>query len=82
MRLLANLFIVAIAVFSAAAQSVQLQPLPIVLPKPLFEGTPARVPNLGSREQAKTLLFCRPERPTWPPQARFLASDSDPVIAA
>ena len=34
--------------FPAGAQSMQMQPLPIVLPKPLFEGTPAppKVPNL------------------------------------
>src|SRR2546427_10462179 len=69
--------------FHAAAQAPKLEPLPIALPKPLFEGTPVptNVPNL--------------ERPLGRPRAPFLApagvanvalrkpvssSDSDPVI--
>ena len=68
---------------SAAGQSMNLEPLPLVLPKPLFEGTPAptNVPNL--------------EKPLGRPRAPFLApagtanvalrkpasgSDSDPVV--
>jgi hypothetical protein len=67
---------------SAAAQAPSLKPLPIVLPKPMFEGTPepANVPNL--------------EKPLGKPRPPFLApagvtnvalhkpvssSDTDPV---
>ena len=67
----------------AAAQTMKLEPLPIVLPKPLFEGTPAppNVPNL--------------EKPLGQPRPPFLApagttnvalrkpvsgSDPDPVV--
>ncbi len=69
----------------AAAQSMKLEPLPIALPKPLFEGTPAlsKVPNL--------------EKPSNKPRPAFLApagtvnlalrkpvssSDTDPVIGS
>src|ERR1700730_11558293 len=69
--------------FRAAATAQKMEPLPIVLPKPLFEGTPVppKVPNL--------------EKPLGRPRAAFLApsgvtnvalrkpvsgSDSDPVI--
>ena len=69
--------------YGASAQSMKLDPLPIVLPKPLFEGTPAptSVPNL--------------EKPLGKPRPPFLApagtanialrkpvssSDPDPVI--
>lgn len=51
-----------LAVFAAAvAQSLKLEPLPIVLPKPLFEGTPepVNVPNL--------------EKPLGKPRPPFLA---------
>jgi len=81
MRLITILLLCA---FSAAAQSMQMQPLPTALPKPLFEGTPAppNVPNL--------------EKPSGKPRPPFLVppgttnlalrkpvsgSDSDPVIA-
>lgn len=83
MRLLSILLLVACTALPSAAQSMQLQPLPIALPKPLFEGTPAppRVANL--------------EKPLGKPRPPFLApagtanvalhkpvssSDSDPVI--
>ncbi|HYW48533.1 MAG TPA: hypothetical protein VE959_37060 [Bryobacteraceae bacterium] len=50
MRFRLAIFSLCLAAFasSAAAQSMSLQPLPIVLPKPLFEGTPepVSVPNL------------------------------------
>jgi hypothetical protein len=69
----------------AAAQSMKLEPLPIGLPKPLFEGTPvlSKVPNL--------------EKPSGKPRPPFLApagtvnlalrkpvsgSDTDPVIGS
>ena len=69
--------------FTTLAQAQKLEPLPIVLPKPLFEGTPVppRVPNL--------------EKPLGRPRSPFLApggvtnvalrkpvssSDTDPVI--
>lgn len=69
--------------FDAVAQPGKLEPLPIVLPKPLFEGTPAppNVPNL--------------EKPLGRPRPPFLApagtinialrkpvssSDPDPVV--
>jgi hypothetical protein len=82
--LLAGLMVLAgIGGDSVAAQSVKLEPLPIVLPKPLFEGTPAppNVPDL--------------EKPSGQPRPPFLApagvtnvalrkpvssSDPDPVI--
>jgi hypothetical protein len=84
MRFLTILFAASTAFF-ASAQSMQMQPLPIALPKPLFEGTPAppNVPNL--------------EKPTGKPRPPFLApagtsnlalhkpvsgSDSDPVIGS
>src|ERR1700688_122208 len=76
------LFLAAFAIH-LAAQSMNLQPLPIVLPKPLFEGTPepVSVPNL--------------EKPLGKPRPPFLApagttnvalhklvtgSDASPVI--
>jgi hypothetical protein len=82
MRLLPFLLLAACAA-PASAQSMQLQPLPVALPKPLFEGTPTppKVPNL--------------EKPLGKPRPPFLApagtvnvalrkavsgSDSDPVI--
>lgn len=83
MRLLTITCLLAAAGFQAAAQGPKLEPLPIVLPKPLFEGTPLppKVPNM--------------EKPSGRPRAPFLApagvanvalrkpvssSDSDPVI--
>jgi hypothetical protein len=73
------------ASYGAESQSLKLEPLPIVLPKPLFEGTPAppNVPNL--------------EKPSGRPRPAFLApagtanvalrkpvqsSDPDPVIGS
>ena len=83
MKFLLILFLLPTIGLFAPAQALQLQPLPIVLPKPLFEGTPVppRVPNL--------------EKPLGRPRPPFLApagvtnvalhkpvssSDSDPVI--
>jgi hypothetical protein len=83
MKLLSIAFLVAAFAFPAAAQAQKLEPLPIALPKPLFEGTPVppKVPNL--------------EKPLGRPRPAFLApagvanvalhkpvssSDSDPVI--
>ena len=83
MKLLPILFVITSICLPAPAHALQLQPLPIVLPKPLFEGTPVppRVPNL--------------EKPLGRPRAPFLApagvtnvalhkpvssSDADPVI--
>ncbi len=77
------LLVQAVVGSSAVAQSMKLEPLPLVLPKPLFEGTPAptNVPNL--------------EKPLGKPRAPFLApagtknvalgksvsaSDPEPVI--
>lgn len=74
---------VAVTTFLLCAFAPNLEPLPIVLPKPLFEGTPAppKVPNL--------------EKPLGRPRAPFLApagtmnvalrkavtsSDAEPVI--
>jgi len=85
MKLLSIVLIIAGTTSIGGAQSGQLQPLPIVLPKPLFEGTPAppNVPNL--------------DKPSGKPRAPFLApagttnlalrkpvsgSDSDPVIGS
>ncbi len=76
-------FLLSALAFDVAAQALKLEPLPIVLPKPLFEGTPAppNVPNL--------------EKPLGRPRPPFLApagvtnvalrkavssSDSEPVI--
>jgi hypothetical protein len=83
MTLPAVTFLLSALAFNAAAQALKLEPLPIVLPKPLFEGTPAppNVPNL--------------EKPLGRPRPPFLApagvtnvtlrkavssSDSEPVI--
>jgi hypothetical protein len=83
MKYLQILLFAACAGIPAPAQSMQMQPVPIMLPKPLFEGTPAppSVPNL--------------EKPLGRPRPPFLApagtsnvalhkpvsgSDSDPVI--
>jgi hypothetical protein len=85
MKLLSMLLIIAGTTLTSDAQPGQLHPLPIVLPKPLFEGTPAppNVPNL--------------EKPSGKPRPAFLApagttnlalnkpvsgSDSDPVIGS
>lgn len=83
MKLSLFFFIAGALALPAAAQTAGLQPLPIVLPKPLFEGTPEnlKVPNL--------------EKPLGKPRPAFLApagtanvargkpvssSDSDPAI--
>lgn len=83
MQSVALLILLAAFVFSAAGQLPKLEPLPIVLPHPLFEDTPEPpdVPNL--------------ERPLGRPRSAFLApagvknvargkavtgTDSDPVI--
>ena len=78
-----HLLFLCIVSLVAGAQSMKLEPVPIVLPKPLFEGTPAppNVPNL--------------EKPLGRPRPPFLApagtvnvaagkpvssSDPDPVV--
>ena len=83
MRLIFSSLLVSVCVLNLAGQSLKLDPLPIVLPHPLFEGTPEppNVPNL--------------ERPLGKPRAPFLApagttnvargkavssSDSEPVV--
>lgn len=83
MKLVTISLMLAMSGFNAAAQTMKLEPLPIVLPKPLFEGTPAppKVPNL--------------EKPLGKPRPPFLApagtanvalrkpvssSDADPLI--
>ena len=77
------LLLLSVVSLGAGAQSMKLDPLPIVLPKPLFEGTPAppKVPDL--------------EKPLGRPRPAFLApagtinvalrkpvssSDPDPVV--
>jgi len=77
------LLLLGVVSLGAGAQSMKLDPLPIVLPKPLFEGTPAppKVPDL--------------EKPLGRPRPPFLApagtinvalrkpvssSDPDPVV--
>lgn len=77
------LLLLGVVSLGAGAQSMKLDPLPIVLPKPLFEGTPAppKVPDL--------------EKPLGRPRPAFLApagtinvalrkpvssSDPDPVV--
>lgn len=79
---LAAVLLSAIA-FNAAAQSSALEPLPIVLPKPLFEGTP-EPPNVPNLEKP----LGRPRPPFLAPAGAanvalkkpVAASDSDPVI--
>jgi hypothetical protein len=83
MKHLLVIVLAAVAAIPASAQSAKLEALPVVLPKPLFEGTPvpANVPNL--------------EKPSNKPRPPFLApagtvnvalrkavtsSDTDPVI--
>ncbi len=63
----------------AAAQSAKLEPLPIVLPKPLFEGTPAppNVPNLAKPLGKPRPPFLAPAG-TINVALRKLVSSSDP----
>ncbi len=85
MRRLTVLFIVASAVLPAAAQSMQLQPLPIALPKPLFEGTPAlpKVPNLEKPSNKPRPPFLAPAGTTNVALHKPVSgSDSDPVIGS
>jgi hypothetical protein len=83
MKFLSIAFLFTTIGLPSAAQAQKMEPLPIVLPKPLFEGTPVppKVPNM--------------EKPLGRPRSAFLApsgvtnvalrkpvssSDSDPVI--
>jgi hypothetical protein len=83
MKFLSIAFLFTTIGLPSAAQAQKMEPLPIVLPKPLFEGTPVppKVPNM--------------EKPLGRPRPAFLApsgvtnvalrkpvssSDSDPVI--
>jgi hypothetical protein len=61
MRPLLWIWIAAAMALPSAAQSMRMEPLPIALPKPLFEGTPVptNVPNL--------------EKPAGRPRPPFLA---------
>jgi len=83
MRPLTIVLLVASAVSSATAQSPQLQPLPIVLPKPLFEGTPSppKVPNLEKSLNKPRPPFLAPTGTTNLALHKPVSgSDSDPVI--
>jgi len=83
MRITLAILIGAAALSSAAAQTARLDPLPIVLPKPLFEGTP-EPPNVANLEKP----LGRPRPPFLAPagvanvaQGKLVSSsDSAPVI--
>ena len=67
----------------AAAQPMQLQPLPVALPKPLFEGTPTppKVPNLEKPLGKPRPPFLAPTGTTNVARGKPVSSsDSDPVI--
>ena len=77
--------IVAAAAFAglAAAQSMKLEPLPLALPKPLFEGTPvlSKVPNLEKPSNKARPPFLAPAGTTNVALHKPVSgSDTDPVI--
>src|SRR5215471_8855961 len=85
MKLLSIVLIIAGTTSIGAAQSGQLQPLPIVLPKPLFEGTPAppNVPNLDKPSGKARPPFLAPAGTTNLALRKPVSgSDSDPVIGS
>jgi hypothetical protein len=83
MRLILGILIGAAAISSAGAQTARLEPLPIVLPKPLFEGTP-EPPNVANLEKPlgrPRPAFLAPAGVTNAAQGKLVSSsDSAPVI--
>jgi hypothetical protein len=72
-----------IAFSTLSGQSLKLEPIPIVLPHPLFEGTPepANVPNLEKPLGKARPPFLAPAGATNVAKGKVVsASDSDPVI--
>src|ERR1043166_6160400 len=85
MKFLPIIFIAVCAAFTAAAQSMQMQPLPVALPKPLFEGTPAppKVPNLEKPLGKPRPPFLPPAgTANFPLHKPVSGGDSDPVIGS
>jgi hypothetical protein len=75
----------AIAFALAAAQSPKLEPLPISLPKPLFEGTPepVNVPNLEKPSRTARPPFLAPAgTKNVALHKTVTSSDSDPVTGS
>ena len=78
MKLLTLIF-----VLTAAAQAPKLAPLPIALPKPLFEGTPEppNVPNLEKPSGRMRPPFLAPAGATNVARGKSVSSsDDDPVL--
>ena len=83
MKLLSLILVLAAAGSTAAAQAPNLAPLPIVLPKPLFEGTPEppNVPNLERPSGRLRPPFLAPAGTTNVARGKAVSSsDSDPVL--
>lgn len=66
----------------ASGQAPKLEPLPIALPKPLFEGTPAnlKVPNLEKPLGKPRPPFLAPAGTTNVAKGKPVTSSADPVI--
>jgi hypothetical protein len=82
MRLLAA---VLLAIGTAAGQAMKLEPLPIALPKPLFEGTPlpTNVPNLEKPTNKLRPPFLAPAGTVnLALKKPVSASDADPAIGS
>ena len=83
MKLLSLILVAAAAGSNAAAQAPKLAPLPIALPKPLFEGTPEppNVPNLERPSGRQRPAFLAPAGATNVARGKAVSSsDSDPVL--
>jgi hypothetical protein len=79
----AILFAFAACASNVAAQSMKMEPLPIVLPKPLFEGTPeiVSVPNLEKPLGKPRPLFLAPAGTTNVALHKLVtSSDASPLI--
>jgi hypothetical protein len=82
-KLLPLIFVLVAAGSNAAAQAPKMAPLPIVLPKPLFEGTPEppNVPNLERPSGRLRPPFLAPAGATNVARGKDVSiSDSDPVL--
>ena len=83
MKLLSLILVLTAAGSTAAAQAPKLAPLSIVLPKPLFEGTPEppNVPNLERPAGRARPPFLAPAGATNVARGKAVSSsDSDPVL--
>ena len=83
MKSLSTILFTAAIALRAPAQSMKLEPLPIALPKPLFEGTPfpPNVPNLEKPSNKLRPPFLAPAGTVnLALHKPVSSSDSDPVI--